>query len=139
MTKEQKKEVVRQLTELFENATGVFSIDFTGLNVADTIALREDFTEAGINYRVAKNTLIKRALDEVGGYDNITDRLVGQTGIAIGYDDPAAPARVLKKFLEDRKSEVPQMNFSPARRNATWHAISCAAGRRGRRRTRHSG
>ncbi len=112
MTKEQKKEVVRQLTELFENATGVFSIDFTGLNVADTIALREDFTEAGINYRVAKNTLIKRALDEVGGYDNITDRLVGQTGIAIGYDDPAAPARVLKKFLEDRKSEVPQMNFA---------------------------
>lgn len=112
MTKEQKKEVVRQLTELFDNATGVFSIDFTGLNVADTIALREEFTEAGVNYRVAKNTLIKRALEEIGGYDDITDRLVGQTGIAVGYDDPAEPARVLQKFLDDRKAETPAMNFA---------------------------
>lgn len=112
MTKEQKKEVVQQLTELFDNASGFFSIDFTGLNVKDTIALREEFAQAGVNYRVAKNTLVKRALTEIGGYDDVVERLIGQTGIALGYEDPAAPARVLKKFLDDRKSEVPSMNFA---------------------------
>lgn len=112
MTKEQKIAAVQELTELFDNVTGLFSIDFTGLNVSDTIALREEFTEAGVNYRVAKNTLIKRALADVGGYDDVLEQLVGQTGIAVSYEDPAAPARVLKKFLDDRKSEVPSMNFA---------------------------
>lgn len=112
MTKEQKQQVVESLTQMFDNATGLYSIDFTGLNVANTIALREQFSSAGISYRVAKNTLIKRALTEVGGYDDVHDLLVGQTGIAVGYDDPAAPARVLKKFLEDNKLETPQLNFA---------------------------
>lgn len=112
MTREEKQQVVEEIKELVDGSTGFFSIDFTGLNVTDTIALREEFSAAGVNYRVAKNTLVRRALQDAGGYDDVTQRLVGQTGIALGYDDPAAPARVLKKFLDDRRSEVPAMNFA---------------------------
>lgn len=111
MTKEKKREVVKELSEIMEGASGFYSVDFTGLNVDKTIQLRRQFKEAGVHYRVAKNTLIKRALDEVGGYEEVIPRLVGQTGMAVGYDDPAAPARVLKKFLDDNKSEIPTMNF----------------------------
>lgn len=112
MTKEKKREVVQEISEMLEGVTGFYSIDFTGLNVDKTIQLRRGFREAGIKYRVAKNTLVKRALDNAGGYEEVTPRLVGQTGIALGYDDPAAPARILKKFHEDNKVEIPKLNFA---------------------------
>ncbi|MGE3800358.1 MAG: 50S ribosomal protein L10 [Candidatus Kapaibacterium sp.] len=113
MTKEQKIAVVDELSEMFEGAVGFYSIDFTGLNVADTIELRREFKNAGVRYRVAKNTLIKRALSEREEYsDEVLERLVGQTGVAIGYEDPAAPARILKKFIEDKKAEKPKLNFA---------------------------
>ncbi len=97
---------------MLEGVTGFYSIDFTGLNVDKTIQLRRGFKEAGVRYRVAKNTLVKRALNEVGGYEDVAAQLVGQTGIALGYDDPAAPARILKKFHDDNKTETPKLNFA---------------------------
>jgi large subunit ribosomal protein L10 len=112
MTKTKKAETVAELTEWLGGAESIFSIDFTGLDVADTMRLRRQFKEKGVTYRVAKNTLVRRALENVGGYDQeVFDRLVGQTGIAIGYDDPAAPARVLKDFI-DPKVEKPTLNFA---------------------------
>lgn len=110
MTKNKKTEVVAEVAAMLEGASGIYSIDFTGLTVANAIRLRREFKQAGVKYKVAKNTLIKRALSEVGGYDHIVDRFVGQTGIAVGYDDPAAPARVLKEFI-DPKLEIPKLNF----------------------------
>lgn len=111
MNREQKAQVVAEVAEMVEGASGIYSIDFTGLNVADTIRLRREFKKAGVKYKVAKNTLIKRALQERGGYDHILNHFVGQTGIALGYDDPAAPARVLKEFI-DPKVELPKLNFA---------------------------
>src|SRR2546428_11785260 len=98
MKKTKKAEVVTDLSQLFDGASGVYSIGFTGLNVRDTLRLRREFKKAGVEYKVAKNTLVRRALQDKGGYDHVLDRLIGQTGIAIGYDDPAAPARVLREF-----------------------------------------
>ena len=111
MTKNKKTEVIAEVTELLNGASGVYSIDFTGLTVANAIRLRREFKKAGVTYKVAKNTLIKRALKEVGGYDHVIDKFVGQTGIAIGYDDPAAPARVLNDFI-DPKLDIPKLNFA---------------------------
>ena len=111
MTKNKKVEVVEELSGLFEGASGVYSIDFTGMNVANTLKLRRDFKKAGVTFKVAKNTLVQRALAGRGGYDHITDRVIGQTGIAIGYDDPAAPARVLRDFI-DPKVDLPKLNFA---------------------------
>jgi large subunit ribosomal protein L10 len=111
MTKTQKEEVVAELGQLFEGASGVYSIDFTGLTVADTLRLRREFKKAGVAYRVAKNTLVRRALGDRQGFEAALDRLVGQSGIAIGYEDPAGPARVLKEFI-DPKAEFPKLNFA---------------------------
>ncbi len=111
MTKNKKVEVVEELAGLFDGASGVYSIDFTGMNVANTLRLRREFKKAGVTFKVAKNTLVQRALAERGGFDHITDRVVGQTGIAIGYDDPAAPARVLRDFI-DPKLDLPKLNFA---------------------------
>lgn len=111
MTKNKKTEVVAEVAELLNGASGVYSIDFTGLTVADAIRLRREFKKAGVSYKVAKNTLIKRALQDVGGYDHVLEKFVGQTGIAIGYDDPAAPARVLSEFI-DPKLDIPKLNFA---------------------------
>jgi large subunit ribosomal protein L10 len=110
MTKTKKEEVVAQVANLLDGASGLYSIDFTGLTVADAIRLRREFKKAGVTYKVAKNTLIKRALQNAGGYDHVVDMFVGQTGIAIGYDDPAAPARVLDQFI-DPKLGIPKLNF----------------------------
>src|SRR3954462_4463909 len=99
MTKNKKTEVVAEVAELLNGASGIYSIDFTGLTVANAIRLRREFKKAGVAYKVAKNTLIKRALGEAGGYDHVLAKFVGQSGIAIGYDDPAAPARVLNDFI----------------------------------------
>jgi len=111
MTKEQKAEVVKEVSEMLEGASGLYSIDFTGLNVEDAIRLRREFKKVGVKYKVAKNTLIKRALAETGKYDHVLDRFVGQTGIIVGYDDPASPARVLNDFI-DPKREIPKLNFA---------------------------
>src|SRR2546421_8303118 len=111
MTKNQKEEAVAQVAELLDGVSGLYSIDFTGLNVADTIRLRREFKKAGVTYKVAKNTLVKIALRDRGGYDKVLDRMIGQTGIALGYDDPAAPARVLNEFI-DPKIGVPKLNFA---------------------------
>ncbi len=111
MTKTKKEEVVAELTELFGGASGLYSIDFTGLTVAQAIRLRREFNKAGVTYKVAKNTLVKRALQGVGGYDHVLDKFAGQTGIAVGYEDPAAPARVLRDFI-DPKIDIPKLNFA---------------------------
>jgi len=111
MTKTKKAEVVAELSELLQGASGVYSIDFTGLTVANAIRLRREFKKAGVKYKVAKNTLVKRALEGEGGFDHVLDRFVGQTGIAVGYDDPAAPARVLRDFI-DPKLDIPKLNFA---------------------------
>lgn len=111
MTKTKKAEVVAELAELLDGAGSIYSIDFTGLTVADAIRLRREFKKAGVRYKVAKNTLIKRALADMGGYDHVLERFVGQTGIAVGYDDPAAPARVLRDFI-DPKLDIPKLNFA---------------------------
>jgi large subunit ribosomal protein L10 len=111
MTKNKKEEVVAEVAQLLDGASGLYSIDFTGLTVAEAIRLRREFKKAGVTYRVAKNTLVKIALRNQGGYEDVVDRFVGQTGIAIGYDDPAAPARVLDAFI-DPKVGIPKLNFA---------------------------
>ena len=47
-----------------------------------------------------KNTLARKALEQLTGYDHVFDKLVGPTGIAYSYDDPSAPAKIIKKFSE---------------------------------------
>lgn len=100
-TREEKAAVVAELAERMGRARAIVLTDFRGLNVGDMTELRRKLREAGIEYRIAKNTLIARAAD-AAQVQGITDLLVGPTALAFGYDDPVAPARVLVVFSRTR-------------------------------------
>jgi large subunit ribosomal protein L10 len=106
MTREEKTQVVAELTEVIGRASGMYFTDFQGMTVEQSTKLRVELRKAGVQYKVAKNTLIKRALDEQGKLtDDIAKSLVGQTGVAFGFDDPVAPARVLRDFIEKNQDK----------------------------------
>ncbi|MGB9702281.1 MAG: 50S ribosomal protein L10 [Candidatus Kapaibacteriota bacterium] len=97
---EQKKQEVGELKEKFQKANGCYFLNFSSMDVASTAKLRKLFHEKGIEYRVAKNTLIWLALNEAGMQGLDRNFLNGNTGIAFGYDDPTVPAKVLKPILD---------------------------------------
>lgn len=97
---QQKKQVVESLVEKFQKANGCYFLDFEKMNVESTTKLRRLFHEKGIEYKVAKNTLVEIALEQVGLIQPTSDFLRGNTGLAFGYDDPTIPAKVLKPILD---------------------------------------
>ena len=111
MPNQKNQDEVIQLTEKLDKATAVYFTDFLGLNVSSITELRSEFFKASIEYKVAKNTLLRLAAKKIN-LEGIDDFLVGSTAIAISYDEPSAPAKVLKKFTEDHdKPEVKAILF----------------------------
>lgn len=100
MKREEKEEIVAEVTEIARRSSGLFFTDFTGLTVEQVTELRREFRKSGIQYRVAKNTLIRKALESIGGYDAVFDRLAGPTGVAFAFEDPIAPAKIIQKFSD---------------------------------------
>lgn len=100
MKRSEKEEIVAEVSELVHRARGMFFTDFSGLTVEQATELRREFRKSGIDYRVVKNTLIRKALENATGYDKVYDRLAGPTGVAFAYDDPVTPAKVIQKFAE---------------------------------------
>ena len=98
MKKSEKDQIIAAVAEEITKASGLYFTDFTGISVEHITELRREFRKAGCNYRVAKNTLIKKALEQLTGFDKVYDKLEGATGIAFGYSDPTAPARIIKQF-----------------------------------------
>jgi len=96
----QKEAIVAEITEQLNEAKSVFLTDFKGLNVDEINDLRRVFTGASVQYRVVKNSLARLSVKEAG-CDELLEYLDGPTAIAFGMDDPAAPARVIKKFAKD--------------------------------------
>lgn len=100
MKRSEKEQIVAEVTEQISKAQGMYFADFTGITVEEINELRREFRKSKIDYRVVKNTLVRKALESVTGYDKVYEKLVGPTAIAFGYDDPVAPARIIKKFRE---------------------------------------
>jgi large subunit ribosomal protein L10 len=103
MKKEEKEQIVAEVTETVSRSTAMYFTDFSGLTVEQATDLRRELRKAGIEYRVVKNTLIKKALETATGYDKVYDKLVGPTGVAFAFEDVVAPARVIDKFIEKHK------------------------------------
>ncbi len=96
-----KREIVAQLGAKVESAKGIIFTDFGGLSVAEINKLRTAFFDAGqVEYIVSKNTLFKIILRDKG-FPNIDGVLVGNTAIAIGYDDPVKPIKIISDFAKD--------------------------------------
>lgn len=93
---------VEGLTDKLKKAKSIYVTDYLGLSVADVTELRRKFYESGVEYTVVKNTLAKISSKEAELAD-IDDMLTGPSAIAISYDDPTLPARVIKEFKKDHK------------------------------------
>jgi len=100
MNRSDKEAIVAEVADKVARATAMYFADFTGLTVGEASELRREFRKAGIEYTVVKNTLAKKALERVTGYDRVYEKLVGPTGIAFSYNDAVAPAKIIKKFSE---------------------------------------
>ena len=102
---ESKKQIVAELKEQLSNAKSIILVDYRGITVSEDTALRKSFRNENVTYKVCKNNLLKRALEQL----NITleDKMFeGTTAIAFSQDE-VAPARIFCKATKDlNKMEV---------------------------------
>lgn len=101
----EKQAIVAELKEKLSTTKGAVLTSYRGLTVAQDTKLRRKLREAGVEYRVIKNTLTRIAADQagVGGLDSY---LEGPTAIAISYTDPVAPAKIISEFVKETKGQV---------------------------------
>ena len=100
---ELKQPVVAEIAELFNGAKGAVVVDYRGLTVAEDTQLRKALREAGVTYKVYKNTLVSRAVEGTQ-FESLRDVLEGPNAFAISTEDATAPARILCKFAKNAKA-----------------------------------
>ena len=96
---ELKQPIVQEISGKLQNATAAVLVDYRGLTVAQDTALRKELREAGITYKVYKNTMVNFAVQDTV-YADLSKHLEGPTAIAITEGDSTAPARILAKFAK---------------------------------------
>jgi len=94
MDKNTKIDVVEQIKELLNNSTAVYLVDYSKISVQEINEIRREFIKEDVNYKVFKNTLFKRAAEDIGGYDDLFGKLEGMTGFAFVGDNFVAPAKI---------------------------------------------
>lgn len=98
-----KKEQVSALAAKLKNAPSAVLIDYKGINVADDTNLRKEMREAGVEYAVVKNSILRFALAEAGFGDSFNNVLEGATAIAFSETDAIAPAKIAAKYSDNLK------------------------------------
>ena len=105
-SRDQKAQIVAEIKEQFKSAKSIIFVDYRGITVAEDTKLRKDFRAENVKYKVYKNRLMLRALEELGitGFD--AKNIEGTTAVAFSEDE-VAPARVFCKTAKDlEKMEV---------------------------------
>lgn len=97
-----KEAKVLEIKEKLEKAQSVVLATYQGLTVEEDTELRKSLREAGVEYKVYKNTLVTLAAKELG-HEGIVEYLEGPVSIAFGYEDATAPARILNDFAKNHK------------------------------------
>ena len=97
-----KEAKVAEIKEKLEKSQAVVLASYQGLTVEEDTQLRKTLREAGVEYKVYKNTLVTLAAKELG-LDGIEEFLEGPVSIAFGYEDATAPARILNDFAKTHK------------------------------------
>ena len=100
---ELKQPIVQEISENIKDAQSLVVVDYRGLTVAQDTELRKALREAGVTYKVYKNTLVKRAIAGTE-FESLSDSLEGPNAFAISTTDATAPARILAKFAKDAKA-----------------------------------
>lgn len=97
-----KEAEVAEIQEKLQKSQSVMFLDYRGLTVSEVTELRNKMRAAGVEYKVIKNTMIRRAAKEAG-VEGLDEILEGPTAVAFGYEDPVAPAKILVDFIENAK------------------------------------
>ena len=100
-----KKAIVAELKEKLTGAKGAVLVNYRGLTVAQDTKLRRQLREAGVDYRVVKNTMTRIAAQEAG-LEGLDAYLEGPTAMAISTTDPVAPAKIITDFVKEHKLQV---------------------------------
>jgi large subunit ribosomal protein L10 len=100
MKRSEKEAIIAEVMEKASRAIAMYFADFSKVTVAEETELRREFRKSGVEYNVVKNTLARKALEQLAGYDRVFEKLVGPTGIAFSYEDPSVPAKIIKKFSD---------------------------------------
>lgn len=100
-----KKQVVSDIVKKFQDAQSVIIVNYSGLTVEQVTGLRAQFRANGVEYCVLKNTLVRRALQELN-IEGLDEVLNGPSAFAFGMSDPVSPAKILNDFITKNKTEV---------------------------------
>lgn len=100
---ERKAEQVSSVAEKVQKAQSIVVFDYRGISVAEDTELRAEMRKAGVEYAVIKNHIMKRACEASGIDTEDAALLKGPSAFAFGYQDVAAPARILKAFIKKAK------------------------------------
>lgn len=106
---ELKQPIVDEIKGHVTGASSAVLVDYRGLTVEQDTQLRKALREAGVVYKVYKNTLMKRAFEGTD-FAQLDGQLDGPTAVAFGMEDATAPARVINKFMKD----APALEFKGA-------------------------
>ncbi len=100
----EKQTIVAALKEKLQGASAGVFVDYSGTSVATDTAMRKEMREAGVDYAVVKNTLVRFAIDDVG-FGELDPILHGNTALAVS-DDPIAPAKLICKYADEENSTI---------------------------------
>jgi large subunit ribosomal protein L10 len=92
----QKQKELKELVEKIRNSSAGVLVNYQGIKVDEDTALRKALREAGVDYKVYKNSMTSRACDEVG-YADLKSHLKGMMALAVS-SDPVAPAKILREY-----------------------------------------
>jgi large subunit ribosomal protein L10 len=106
MPTKEKENQIAVLKDKLNQAKSVIIADHTGINVADLTVLRRDLKKADAEFRVAKNTLLRRAAEETGS-EKFSEYFIGPTSMVFGFDDPSVPAKIIYEFA--KKTDIPKV------------------------------
>ena len=100
MNRSEKEQVVQKLGKQLQETTAAFLADYRGINVEQATNLRREMTQAGVEYRVVKNNLLKLAAQGTPA-EELQAYCQGPTAIALAGEDPVAPAKILNRYAKD--------------------------------------
>lgn len=96
---EQKKKIVDEIKGKVDKAQTVVLVDYRGLNVDELTQLRHQYKEAGVEYKVYKNTMMRFAFKDAG-FEDFNQYLTGPNAVAFGFDDPIQAAKITDEFAQ---------------------------------------
>lgn len=115
---EQKQQHVEVISEQLKNSVSTVLVDYRGLKVSEVTELRKQLRDAGIEFKVYKNTMVRRAADSQG-LSELNEFLVGPSAIAFSNEDVIMPAKIIHEFSKKHealeiKAGVIEGSFVPA-------------------------